>query len=125
MPKSVLVVDDNPFIRKALCQLFTSEADFDVCCEAENGTDAIQKAQQLRPDVIVLDLSMPKMNGIDAARILKRMMPEVPLILFSEYGDLVSDAEARSAGISAVVPKSAHVSVLLATVRRHCGPIAA
>jgi DNA-binding NarL/FixJ family response regulator len=68
---------------------------------------------------------MPKMNGIDAARILKRMMPEVPLILFSEYGDLVSDAEARSAGISAVVPKSAHVSVLLATVRRHCGPIAA
>jgi DNA-binding NarL/FixJ family response regulator len=125
MPKSVLVVDDNPFIRKALCLLFTSEADFDVCGEAENGTDAIQKAQQLRPDVIVLDLSMPTMNGIDAARILKRMMPEVPLILFSEYGDLVSDAEARSAGISAVVPKSAHVSVLLATVRRHCGPIAA
>ena len=125
MPKSVLVVDDNPFIRKALCQLFTSEADFDVCSEAENGTDAIHKAQDLRPDVIVLDVSMPTMNGIDAARVLKRMMPEVPLILFSEYGDLVTETMARSAGVSAVVPKSAHVSVLLATVRRHCGLIAA
>jgi|SRR5579872_5604805 len=121
MPKSVLVVDDNPMIRKALCQLFTSDADFEVCGEAENGTDAIQKAQDLHPDVIVLDLSMPKMNGIDAARVLKRMLPEVPLILFSEYGDLVSDAIARSAGVSALVPKSAHISVLLATVRRHCG----
>ena len=125
MPKSVLVVDDNPFIRKSLCQLFTADADFDVCGEAENGADAIQKAQDMRPDVIVLDLSIPKMNGIDAARILKRMMPEVPLILFSEYGDLVSDAEARAAGVSALVPKSAHTSVLLATVRRHCGLIAA
>ena len=125
MPKSVLVVDDNPFIRKSLCQLFTADADFDVCGEAENGSDAIQKAQDMRPDVIVLDLSMPKMNGIDAARILKRMMPKVPLILFSEYGDLVSDAEAHSAGVSALVPKSAHTSVLLATVRRHCGLIAA
>ena len=125
MPKSVLVVDDNPFIRKALCQLFTADADFDVCGEAENGIDAIQRAQELHPDVIVLDLSMPKMNGIDAARVLKRMMPRVPLILFSEYGDLVSDAEARAAGVSALVPKSAPTSVLLATVRRHCGLLAA
>lgn len=125
MPKSVLVVDDNRLIRKALCQLFTSDADFDVCGEAESGTEAIQKAQELRPDVIVLDLSMPNMNGIDAARVLKRMMPKVPLILFSEYGDLVSDTIAHAAGVSALVPKSAHVSVLLATVRRHCGLLAA
>ena len=121
MPKSVLVVDDNRFIRKALRGLFTSDADFDVCGEAENGTEAIEKARQLRPDVIVLDLSMPAMNGIDAAQVLKCMMPDVPLILFSEYGDLVSESMARSAGVSALVPKSAHVSVLLATVRRVCG----
>ena len=54
--KTVLIVDDNAFIRQALCELFEREADFDVCGEAENGKDAIKKAQELRPDLIVLDL---------------------------------------------------------------------
>ncbi len=62
-------------IRRALCELFKSEADFDVCGEAENGQEAIEKAQELHPDLIVLDLSMPIMNGIDAARVLKTLMP--------------------------------------------------
>ena len=68
MAKSVLIVDDVELIRRALCELFKSEADFDVCGEAENGQEAIEKAQELHPDLIVLDLSMPIMNGIDAAR---------------------------------------------------------
>jgi len=56
-------VDDNAFIRKALCEMFEREEDFDICGEAENGRDAIEKAQQLRPDLIALDMSMPVMNG--------------------------------------------------------------
>jgi DNA-binding NarL/FixJ family response regulator len=68
---------------------------------------------------------MPVMNGVDAARVLKELMPTVPLIMFSEYGDVFSENEARSAGISALVSKSTHVSVLLEKVRRFCGPIAA
>ncbi len=68
-PKSVLIVDDNAFIRQALCELFKKEADFEVCGEAENGKKAIEKARELRPDLIVLDLSMPVMNGFDAARV--------------------------------------------------------
>jgi two-component system, chemotaxis family, chemotaxis protein CheY len=55
--------------------------------EAENGRDAIEKAQQLRPDLIVLDMSMPVMNGLDATRVLKRLMPRVPLIVYSAFGD--------------------------------------
>jgi chemotaxis response regulator CheB len=66
MPKSVLVVDDNAFIRQVLCRVFTSEAGFDICGEAENGRDAIGKAQALHPDLIVMDLSMPVMNGVNA-----------------------------------------------------------
>ena len=54
-----------------------------LCREAENGRDAIEKAQQLRPDLIVLDMSMPVMNGLDAVRMLKRLMPKVPLIMYS------------------------------------------
>ena len=81
MPKTVLVVDDNAFVRHALCELFTSQADFDVCGEAENGQEGIQKAQEFHPDVIVMDFSMPVMNGIEAATALKRLMPAVPLII--------------------------------------------
>jgi len=125
MPKSVLVVDDNAFIRQALCQLFTSQADFDVCGEAANGQEAIEKVQELRPDVIVMDVSMPVMNGIDAARALKKLLPQVPIILFSEYNDAFSEDEAHSAGVSALVPKSRNVSALLGEVRRLCGLIAA
>ena len=117
MAKSVLVVDDNAAIRHALCEIFTSEADFDVCGEAENGREAIEKAQALQPDLIVMDLSMPIMNGIDTARALKRLMPTVPLIMFTVYGDVLSEEDARSAGVSAVVSKSEHVSFLIEKAR--------
>jgi DNA-binding NarL/FixJ family response regulator len=117
MAKMVLVVDDNAAIRQALSRLFRSEADFDVCGEAENGQDAIEKAQALHPDLIVMDLSMPVMNGIDAARALKTLMPTVPVIMFSQYSDIFSDEEAHSAGISALVLKSEHVSVLIGKAR--------
>jgi len=70
MAKTVLLVDDNPAIRHALCGLFGSQTDFEVCGEAENGQEAIQKAERLRPDLIVMDLSMPVMNGIE---FLKRL----------------------------------------------------
>jgi DNA-binding NarL/FixJ family response regulator len=125
MRKTVLVVDDNAVIRRALCQSFTAEPDFDVCGEAENGLQAIEKAQELYPDLIVMDLSMPVMNGIDAARSLKSLLPSVPLVIFSEYSNVFSENEARSAGVSALVSKSEHISVLLDKMRRLCGRIAA
>jgi len=123
--KWVLIVDDVEIIRRAVCELFKSEADFDVCGEAENGREAIEKAQELHPDLIVLDLSMPVMNGIDAARVLRRLMPAVPLIVFSEYCDVFSEEEARSAGVSALVSKSEHMSVLVGKARALLYPMAA
>ncbi len=96
MVGSILIVDDNAFIRKALCEIFKREEDLDICGEAENGRDAIEKAQQLRPDLIVLDMSMPAMNGLDAARMLKRLMPKVPLmlIMYSAFGDRYVEQQA-------------------------------
>jgi DNA-binding NarL/FixJ family response regulator len=125
MAKMVLVVEDNAVVRQALCRLFRSEVDFDVCGDAENGQDAIEKAQALHPDLIVMDLSMPVMNGIDAARTLKTLMPIVPIIIFSEYSDVFSEDEARSAGISALVAKSEHASVLISKARALVFPTAA
>ena len=104
MARSILIVDDNAFIREALCKMFKRE-DFDICGEAENGRDAIEKAQQSRPDLIVLDLSMPVMNGRDAARVLKRLMPKVPLIMYRAFGDRYVEQQASLLGISSVIFK--------------------
>jgi len=125
MIRSGLLVDDNPIIRRALWQLFTSEDDFDVCGEAANGREAIEKAQELSPDLIVLDLSMPVMNGIEAARVLRRLMPTVPIIIFSGYSYVFSQTEAHSAGISALVAKSESMSALVAKARVLLDKIAA
>jgi DNA-binding NarL/FixJ family response regulator len=124
MSKTVLIVDDNAVVRQVLCRVFTSEAEFDVCGEAENGQDAIEKARALRPDLIVMDLSMPVMNGIDAARALKAWMPMVPVIIFSDYADMFSEKEPRSAGVSVFVSKSEHVSVLIEEARALLPPAA-
>jgi CheY-like chemotaxis protein len=74
------------------------ESDFEVCGEAHDGQDAIEKAQRLLPDLIILDLSMPVMNGLDAARVLKDRMPSVPIIMFTLYVDPFVEQESRSAG---------------------------
>jgi DNA-binding NarL/FixJ family response regulator len=115
--KSVLIVDDNTFVREALCELFQREADFEVCGEAENGKEAIEKARELQPDLIVLDFSMPVMNGFDVARVLKRLMPTVPIIMYSAFGDKLAKHQAQLIGISEVVSKSEQASVLIQKAR--------
>jgi two-component system, chemotaxis family, chemotaxis protein CheY len=117
MVRSILIVDDNAFIRKALCEMFRRGEDFDVCGEAENGRDAIEKAQQLRPDLIVLDMSMPEMNGLDAARVLKRLMPKVPLIMYSAFGDRYVEQQASLLGISSIISKSEPVTAVVGVAR--------
>jgi DNA-binding NarL/FixJ family response regulator len=115
--RSVLVVDDNPIVRRAVCELFTREGDFEVCGEAENGKEAIEKARLLRPKLIVTDLSMPIMNGLEVARVLKELMPAVPVIIFTAHSDPFVEKEARAAGACAVVFKSEGVAVLITKAR--------
>lgn len=125
MMRSVLIADDQEVIRRMLCFLFASQEDFEVCGEAENGQEAVEMAQVLRPDLILLDLSMPVMNGIEAACELKRLMPMTPIIVFSEFSDVFSDREARKAGIAARVSKTDNLEVLLERARSVFYPLAA
>ena len=117
MATTVLIVDDNTYIRQGLCQVFKRETDFRVCGDAENGKEAIAKAMELRPDLIVMDLSMPVMNGLEAARELKRLMPTVPLIMYSLFGDAFAEQQARLIGISELVSKSQPATVLVSKAR--------
>ena len=114
MAKLIMIVDDHAAIRRTVCSLFANRG-FDVCA-AENGSDAVKKAQGLHPDLIVLDLAMPVMHGLEAAKALKLLMPPVPLVMFTGTVGVKMEQEARIAGISAVVSKAESAQQLFAQV---------
>ena len=106
MAKTILVADDNPAIRKSLCRLFETVEDYDVCAEAENGKRAIDLALRHKPDLIILDLSMPVMNGLEAAHELKKLMPEIPIILFTQHADLNNRIGVMNMDVDRIVSKN-------------------
>lgn len=119
MTKRILVVDDSESIRTAARNALNCQPGIVICGEAIDGLDALDKADKLCPDLIILDLSMPGMNGLETARRLRAITCRVPIILYTLYADDVRLEVARAAGINAVVSKSNlsglfhHVEVLL------------
>jgi DNA-binding NarL/FixJ family response regulator len=106
MAKSILVVDNNPILRRTLRHILVGNH-LNVCGEAVDGCDAIVKAHELHPDLVVLDLSMPGLDGLQTAKVLKRLMPEVQLVLYSVYGqDPFLERESRALGVDAVISKA-------------------
>jgi CheY-like chemotaxis protein len=91
MPKTILIADDNPALRKVLCKIFEEEKDFELCAEAVDGAQAIALAGQCRPDLIILDLNMPVINGMETARKLKQLMPHVPIIVLTIHAESVKN----------------------------------
>ncbi|MHB8215746.1 MAG: response regulator [Candidatus Sulfotelmatobacter sp.] len=104
--KRVLIVDDHLEIRRAVTRVLESQPNIVVCGEADNGRVAISEAQRLRPDLIVLDLSMPVMNGLEAARILRAMLPTVPILMYTSFATSNLAEAALAAGVSRVSTKS-------------------
>ena len=102
----ILIVDDNPSIRYLLRAFVESKTPFNVCGEAQHGLDAIERAKQLQPDLILLDLSMPVLNGAEAASILKKMMPRAKIILFSLRAETVSAPLASALGVDLALSKT-------------------
>jgi len=117
MKYTVLIADDNAFVRTALYEIFEREPDLHVCALAENGREAIEEAFRLQPDLVVLDNAMPVMNGLEAARVLRQMMPNALLVIYSATPRDVSREQATSIGIAGLVSKTDRVSVLMETVR--------
>jgi two-component system chemotaxis response regulator CheY len=120
MPKNILVVDDNASIRFLIRSLLENTG-YAVCGEAEDGADAIEKAKQLKPDLICLDLSMPRMNGAEAAPVLKRLMPAVPIILFTMHEDSVGQSLARAVGVDKVLGKPDGITRLTESIAELLG----
>jgi DNA-binding NarL/FixJ family response regulator len=113
MLKRILVVDDSATFRDAIRSSLENQTGFEVCGEAVDGADAVEKARELKPDLILLDLVMPGMNGVEITSLLKGMMPEVPIILLTAHDDNVGKALAPVAGASSILDKQARMSKLI------------
>lgn len=102
----VLVVDDNASVRRSICQLLESQADIEIASEAVDGADAIQKAREHLPDVVLLDITMPNMNGLEAAHVLKHEFPAMHIVIVSQHDSRGFQWAALAAGVSGYVVKS-------------------
>lgn len=112
MKKRILVADDNPLIRKMLCKIFSGHQTLEICDEAVDGREAIEKAERHQPDLIILDLAMPVMDGLKAAQAICKILPAVPIILFTLHAKTINDFDLRDSGITRVVPKTEMVSLV-------------
>jgi DNA-binding NarL/FixJ family response regulator len=118
MDKQVLIVDDSAPMRHVLRQIIDASPGLHVCGEAFVGVDGVEKGRQLKPDVIVLDLEMPRMNGLETAGVLQQHIPNTPMILFTLHKDALSSRNARDVGFAAVVSKSDEIGNLVEEIQR-------
>ena len=114
--KSILIADDSATIRRLIRTLLQWQTGCEICGEAVDGVDAIEKAKRLKPDLILLDLPMPRMNGAEAASILKDQMPEVRIILFTMYSEWFGDTLASALGVDIVLSKPDGMGKLVESV---------
>lgn len=114
----VLVVDDSEIVRRSICQILQSQADIEVVCEAADGADALRKVREHRPHIVLLDITMPVMNGFEAARRIKREFPLILILVVSLSESAQFTREAIAAGASGYVMKSNASTELIPMLRK-------
>jgi DNA-binding NarL/FixJ family response regulator len=110
MSHTILIVDDSALIRHSVRPVIERNTEWEVCGEAENGKVAVEKVKQLHPDVVILDWQMPVMDGVEAARQIRRMAPSPTMLMFTMHDSARLTQEAHEAGIKDVFSKSDRVT---------------
>jgi DNA-binding NarL/FixJ family response regulator len=116
--RTILIVDDSHFERSVIRSAVEALTKFRVCGEASDGAEAIKRARELRPDLVIMDLSMPQMNGVEAAMVLRNTMPKVPIVLFTLYGEQLRGAISPSFGVTHIVSKTEGLTPLVECLER-------
>jgi two-component system invasion response regulator UvrY len=107
MPKlRVLVVDDHDVVRRVVCVLLSKEPTLDVICQTASGEDAVKKAAELHPDLVILDIGLPGISGIEAARQILQVSPTSRIIFLSQHDSIQMAREASRAGGVGMSPRS-------------------
>jgi len=101
----ILIADDNELVRRGVAEILSTLADCDVCGEASNGLEAFQKAREMRPDLVILDISMPCTNGLGAARLFRRELPEIKILIMSHHDPVQLLPNILEAGADSCVDK--------------------
>jgi two-component system, NarL family, response regulator LiaR len=105
MALKVFIADDSRTVRDVIRSYLEEKKDVQVCGDAENGREALEKALALKPDVLILDVVMPELNGIEVAALVKQHLPSAKTILFTMFGDAVGPNLAKTAGVHIILPK--------------------
>jgi two-component system nitrate/nitrite response regulator NarL len=108
-----LLVDDHESVRVGVTAILSSRPDIQVCGEASNGKEAIEKARELKPDLIILDVTMPVLDGINSAKEIRTFLPDVPILFFSMHDGVYLVHEAKMAGVQGFVSKTEARATLL------------
>ena len=114
----VLIADDHAMVRMGLASLLGTEPDIGVVGEAEDGEDAVKKAVSLKPDVVIMDLVMPKMDGSEATARIMNILPQTKIVLLTTYGSANGVASALAAGASGAMMKNADFDELASAIRK-------
>ena len=122
MPKQLLIADDSYLVRETIKNVLAGRTDIAVCGEASNGLEAVEKARTLKPDLVLLDLAMPEMNGAETASVLKMTVPGVRIILFTMYSENVGSYLTSAVGIDAVLSKPDGMTALLSAIEAALTP---
>jgi CheY-like chemotaxis protein len=116
VPKRIMIVDDGQEVRQVIRAIFEARTDYEICGEASNGAEAIEKALALKPDLLLLDVAMPMLNGVEAASVLAGSLPKMPIVLYTMYNELLGLSLATAVGAKAVISKADGISRLLECV---------
>ena len=111
-----LLVDDHESVRMGVTAILSSRPDIEVCGEASNGKEAVDKARELKPDLIILDVNMPVLDGIHSAKEIRTFLPDVPILFFSMHDGVYLVHEAKMAGVQGLVSKTDARATLLDAV---------
>ena len=114
---SVLLVDDHSIVREGLRALLLAEGDLNIVAEAQTGREAVQAAEQFRPEVVVMDLAMPLLNGCEATRQILKALPSAKVVVLSSYGDDEHIHQAIGAGAAAYLLKQTAAAELVKAIR--------
>jgi CheY-like chemotaxis protein len=119
--RTILVVDDSEFERSVIRSAVEGLTRFRVCGEATDGVDAIKKARELKPNLVIMDLAMPLMNGVEAAMVLRNTMPNVPVVLFTLYSEQMRGSISPGFGVTIILSKADGLAPLLECLDRLLG----